>query len=307
MKTAIVTGASGFLGRALVRELVQQDYRVWAISRTKSNRMNSFPSQVEMISCDLSEIASLTQKLPGLPYDVFFHLAWSGVSGPERFDAALQLKNVQWTLDALRTAKELGCKRFLGSGSIMEYETEVAAHSPGCRPGMGYVYGSGKAAAHAMCMSLAAQLEIDLVWPIITNVYGPEERSPRLVNSTIQKCIRGESPQFTSGTQNYDFVYIEDAVRALRLIAEKGTPFHEYHIGSGKARPLKEFLLEMQAAIAPTLPFRFGDIPFTGINLPLERYDCSQTEAHTGFQSQISFSEGCRRTSAWWTTQRSAP
>ena len=64
---------------------------------------------------------------------------------------------------------------------------------------------------------------------------------------------------------------------------------------------MKEFLLEMQASIAPQLPFRFGDIPFTGIDLPLDRFDCSQTEADTGFRAEISFAEGCRRTMAWWT------
>ena len=44
---------------------------------------------------------------------------------------------------------------------------------------------------------------------MITNAYGVGERSPRMVNTTIQKCIRGEAPQFTAGTQNYDFVYID--------------------------------------------------------------------------------------------------
>ena len=55
------------------------------------------------------------------------------------------------------------------------------------------------------------------------------------------------APQFTAGTQNYDFVYIDDVARAFRLIGEKGKPFHEYLIGSSTARPLKEFLLEMKA------------------------------------------------------------
>ena len=59
-----------------------------------------------------------------------------------------------------------------------------------------HVYGGGKLIAHVMCMSVAAQLGIELVWPEITNAYGPGERSPRLVNTTVQKCLRGEAPQF---------------------------------------------------------------------------------------------------------------
>ena len=176
----------------------------------------------------------------------------------------------------------------------------AAAYAPGNRPGLGYIYGGGKLIAHVMCMSVAADIGIDLIWPEITNAYGAGERSPRLVNTTIQKCLRGEPPQFTAGTQNYDFVYIDDVARAFRLIGERGKPFHEYLIGSSTARPLKEFLLEMQSAVAPELDFQFGDLPFTGIDLPLSAFDCAQTQADTGFRAEISFAEGCKRTMAWW-------
>ena len=203
-------------------------------------------------------------------------------------------------MDALRTAKELGCRRFVCAGSIVEHETMAAAYTQGNRPGLGYIYGSGKLAAHTMCMSVAASIGIELVWPEITNAYGVGERSPRLVNTTIQKCIRGEVPQFTAGTQNYDFVYIDDVARAFRLIGENGKPFHEYLIGSSSARPLRKFLEEMQQAIAPELTFAFGDVPFTGVDLPLAAFDCTETERDTGFRAQVGFAEGCKQTMLWW-------
>ena len=59
------------------------------------------------------------------------------------------------------------------------------------------------------------------------------------------------------------------------------------------------FLLEMKKAIAPDLDFIFGDIPFAGVNLPLSRFDCSETERDTGFKAEISFAEGTKRTMVW--------
>lgn len=303
MKTVIITGANGFVGGALVKELLKYDYRIYALDREGCCGNLPQDPRVTFVPCDLAEMASLKDKLPAQEYDIFYHFAWVGSAGPARADTALQLQNAQWTVDSLRVAKELGCKRFVCAGSIMEHETMAAAYTQGNKPGMGYIYGGGKLIAHVMCMSVAAQIGIDLIWPEITNAYGVGERSPRMVNTTIQKCIRGEAPQFTAGTQNYDFVYIDDVARAFRLIGENGKPFHEYLIGSSTARPLKEFLLEMKSAIAPDLDFIFGDIPFTGIDLPLSKFDCSQTEADTGFRAEISFAEGCKRTMAWWKEQ----
>ena len=162
--------------------------------------------------------------------------------------------------------------RFVCAGSIMEYEVEQAVHTQGNKPGMTYIYGMGKHIAHCMCKSVAAEIGIELVWPMITNAYGAGELSPRFVNTTIRKIINGEALQFTAATQNYDFVYISDVARAFYLIARDGKPFFEYIIGSGHARPLKEFILEMQRELAPEAVPLFGDILFTGTDMPLDTF-----------------------------------
>lgn len=299
MESAIVTGANGFVGSALVRELLDNGMEVYAAVHG-GNRSNLPDAKgFHVVDFDLSDAAGLTGKIPFGACDTFYDFAWDGSAGSKRADVGLQLDNVRWTVDALRVSKELGCDRFLHAGSIMEHETMAAGYRDGNRPGQGYIYGCGKVAAHIMCMAVAAEMGVDLVWPEITNAYGPGERSPRLVNTTIRKCIDGVSPQFTSGTQNYDFVYIDDAARAFRLIGEHGEPFTEYLIGSSTARPLREFLIEMHDSIAPDLEFVFGDVPFTGVDLPLSYFDCSKTELDTGFRAQVSFAEGCRRTRDW--------
>lgn len=299
MKIAVVTGANGFVGSAVVRELLSNNYKVYAVVRNNHSDRLSDLDNVEIVNCELSDIDSLPGQITE-KCDVFYHFAWSGSAGKDRANTRLQLDNVQWSVESIRAAKKLGCSRFVFAGSIVEKECLAAAYTGGNRPGLGYIYGGGKVAAHILCSSVAAAEGIDLLWGEITNAYGVGEVSPRLVNSTIRKCIAGVSPEFTAGTQNYDFVYIDDVARAFRLIGENGKPFTSYVIGSSAAKPLKEFLIEMKDAIAPELPFKFGDVPFTGIDLPLSDFDCRKTEEDTGFKAGISFAEGCRRTFEWW-------
>lgn len=184
----------------------------------------------------------------------------------------------------------------------MEYEVEAVIHSQGSLPGMGYVYGMGKHIAHCMCKSVAASIGIDLLWPMITNAYGVGELSPRFVNTTLRKIISAKPLTFTAATQNYDFVYVNDVAKAFYLVAEKGKPFCEYMIGSGNARPLKEFILEMVEACDPTAKPLFGDVPYTGTNMPLDVFSIDAIVRDCGYMPEVTFSEGTKKTMEWLKT-----
>lgn len=298
MKRVIVTGANGFVGSAVIRELIKNDVEVLALCH-KIPEKKIISDLITYKEFELSKIEELKNIIINDYYDTFYHFAWVGSAGSDRSNTKLQLQNVQWTIDALNFAKSIGCKRFVSAGSIIEYETMRACYTDGNKPGLGYIYGSAKMSAHTMAMSIAANIGIDLIWAEITNAYGVGEISSRLINTTIRKIINKESPQFTSGTQNYDFVYIDDVARAFYLIGKNGKPFHSYLIGSGNAKPLKEFLLEMKESIAKDIDFIFGDVPFTGVNLDLSIFDTKKTEKDTGFKAEISFAEGVKRTYEW--------
>lgn len=299
MKNVIITGGSGFVGSNAVKCFLSQGCKVLCIDRTEKGPFEA--KGLTYLQCDVFNAEELRSELPS-GYDTFVHFAWAGSAGAARVDYNLQMKNALMTVECLKIAKEIGCTRFICAGSIMEYEVEAAIHTQGSHPGMGYIYGMGKHIAHCMCKSVAANIGIELVWPMITNAYGVGELSPRFVNTTLRKIINGEPLQFTAATQNYDFVYVSDVAKAFYLIAKNGKPFCEYMIGSGRARPLKEFILEMQQTLAPAATPVFGDIPFTGTNMPLSTFDVSETEKDTGFKAEIGFAEGTRMTMEWLRT-----
>lgn len=297
MEKVIITGGNGFVGSNTVKYFLSQGIKVLSVDLADKSSFEA--ENLTYLQCDVFNAEELKSKIPAGTYDTFVHFAWAGSAGTARVDYNLQMKNALMTVECLKVAKELGCTRFVCAGSIMEYEVEAAIHTQGSHPGMGYIYGMGKHIAHCMCKSVATNLEIELVWPMITNAYGVGELSPRFVNTTLRKIINGEPLQFTAATQNYDFVYVTDVARAFYLIAKNGKPFCEYMIGSGNAKPLKEFILEMQQALAPDAKPLFGDVPFTGTNMPLSTFSTDDTEKDTGFKAEVSFAEGTRMTMEW--------
>lgn len=299
MKNVVITGADGFVGSYTTEYFLEQGVQVLALGRSETPKRLMKHDNLIYKQCDIANIEELNVVMADKSYDTFIHFAWAGSAGTERVNYNLQMQNALNTVECLKIAKAQGCNRFICAGSIMEYEVEAAVHSQESRPGMGYIYGMGKHIAHCMCKSVAAEIGIDLIWPMITNAYGPGELSPRFVNTTIRKIINNEPLQFTAATQNYDFVYITDVAKAFYLIAKNGKPFCEYMIGSSNARPLREFILEMQQALAPDAVPIFGDVPFTGTNMSLNVFDSSKTEKDCGFRAEISFAEGTRLTMEW--------
>ena len=307
MKQAIVTGAGGFIGRALVEELLQHNYRVFAVLRGAGSNPWSHREDVVAVSCDLSHIANLETLIPNQNIHLFFHLAWEGISEGERSNLPLQLQNIQWAVDCVEVVANLGCRRMICAGSICEKEVLVTLEAQGKPLPHSYLYGSAKLTAHCMCSAVAGHRGIELLWPIITNAYGVGERSARLVNQSIRNMLQGKPLRFTKATQYYDFVYITDVARALRLIGERGKPFCEYLIGSSSPRPLREFLMEMRDVVAPEGNLEFGALPFTGEGLPLSVFDCRQTLQDTGFRPEVSFAQGIRQTADWIQKSLSKP
>ncbi|MGN0588628.1 MAG: NAD-dependent epimerase/dehydratase family protein [Ruminiclostridium sp.] len=295
MKSVIVSGANGFIGKTLVNSLLKKDYEVVAIDVCFDGALID-NEKVTCINVTDKEISELKKEIPPYDYVCFFHLAWTGTSGPSRTDYAVQLNNVKLTCDYIRLCSEIGCKRVIYASSINEMETYEYLQSDDIEPSGGYIYGSGKLAAHLMGETVAKLNDIEFIPVIITNIYGVGEKSARMIYTSIKKLIHKEHCSFTSGYQTYDFIYITDAINSIIAVAEKGKPFNRYYIGSGEPKPLREFLLEMRDIVDPDAEIGLGDIPFKGINISYDQFDLKKVEKDTGYINKIPFAQGIKMT-----------
>ena len=212
MKRALVTGAAGFLGRNLVQELLRQDYEVFALLR-EPDRFPMKHENLHLIACGMDEYASLGNREELRGVRVLFHLAWAGVSGPDSTDYALQLNNIKCACDLQTAAQALGIPCFAFADSIMEFEYQKAFDAGHFLLGLRSTYAVAKRTARELLQLRCANAGMTFVPLLISNVYGPGENSPRLVNTAIRALLAREHMSFTPSEQLYDFIYITDAVR----------------------------------------------------------------------------------------------
>ncbi|MBP1550102.1 MAG: NAD(P)-dependent oxidoreductase [Oscillospiraceae bacterium] len=300
MNKAIVTGANGFLGAALCSELAHKGICVTAVVRNEAEDITAIKNlpNIRIVYCDLKNFIDLAQYVSERDFDVCYHFAWAGVSGPARCDYELQINNVRFACDTLKACSDIGCRRFVFASSIMEYEVETVMNSTQT-PDSSTLYSSAKHVTNYMLRALAASLGIEYIRAVISNVYGPGETNPRLINSSLRKMMAGEHCSFSPGEQMYDFIYITDAAAAFAAIGEHGKTNHSYYIGSSQPKKLKEFLCEMRDQVDPDIEIGIGELSFNGVFLLYNEFDKAALENEIGFVPSVSFSEGIRNTIEW--------
>ncbi len=289
----LITGATGFIGTALCEEFVHNGHNVTAVIRPNSYKKKRLLKDVNVIELSIDKLSELTGS-----YDLFYHLAWNGSSGDERNDFEIQNSNIQYTADAIRAAKRCGCRKFIGAGSQAEYGVvHGLCNEDTTVPNPFMMYGAAKLASYHMGRVLAEQLEISFVWPRIYSVYGVGENEGTLISYVIKTLKEGGIPELSSCENMWDFMYITDCVRALKILGEKDLSNNEqyiYNVSHGEPKMLKIFVERIRDIISPSANLKFG---VKSLNVDRTFWlnpDIIHLKEATGFMPEVSFDDGIR-------------
>lgn len=301
MSKVFLTGGNGFIGTHLLNELLKRGNKVYLMILPEITDFSALPKDenLNLVECDLKEISKLPAICAERDFDVFYHLAWIGSAGPGRADYALQTGNVKWACDAVKAAAEMGAKKFVGAGSIMEDEADEYLTQDDVFPSANYIYSAAKLTAHQMCRVVAAANNIEFCWGKISNAYGEGDNTKRFLQTMAEKLAAGEECNTTEGKQFYDFIYVTEVAKAFADIGEKGKNGRSYYIGTNEVAPLKEFILKMKDITKSSSKINFGAVPFMGAMLGIEHFDNQKLKNDTGFEAKISFEDGFKRYLEW--------
>lgn len=273
MKKIVITGATGFIGVHLIKEWLQDDVELYAIIRPNSKNRKYIPitNNVHIVECEMSDYRLLINRIKYANY--FYHLAWEGVRTPYRDDEIIQRNNYKCSIEAIKVAKALGCTFFFGSGSQAEYglTNGIVDEEYPCNPNT--AYGKEKLNTYNDLKKLAKEYAMKFIWARIFSIYGPLDYPDTIIMSSLKKMKNNEPIEMTSGTHFWDYLYVEDAARAMRRFAIVDCDSGIYIMASGNYKPLNQFIISMKEIIGSQSELRFGIVPY-GLNEPISLTPC---------------------------------
>ncbi len=321
----IVTGGAGFIGSALVRHLVGKQCEVLNIDAlTYAGYLPSLSSvsqqaNYSFLNANICDRNAVEQAITDFRPDRIMHLAAEthvdrSIDGPSDFIAT----NVTGTVTLLEAALaywsglDVASKRAfrfvhvstdevygsLGEDGRFTEQTRYDPSSP---------YAASKASADHFARVWQRTYGLPVVVSNCSNTYGPFQFPEKLIPLTILNALAGEPlPVYGRGENVRDWIYVDDHVRALDLIADRGRPGETYNVGSGSERTNIDVVRFICAVLDRLLPAdgpREELIEFVADRPGHDtRYaiDSSKIERELGWRPEVSFENGIERTVRWY-------
>lgn len=314
----VVTGATSFIGIAVIKCLLEQGHEVVAVVRPHSANLGKLEDacgerqgNLKVFELPLAELDRLPRMLDNCilekncrlhgdeetcSADAWLHLGWDGVGSAGRSDVVVQEQNIGNTLRAINVAYELGVSRFLFTGSQAEYgiHRDTITEESDCQPVS--EYGKAKLVVSERAGQLCQNLGMEYIHTRIFSVYGPGDHPWSLVNTCLDTWTAGEIMSLGECTQQWNFLYIDDAADAIALLLTKPeVPSGIYNVAGSDTRVLREFVEEMYRLCGSRGSFQYG-LRAPNAEGPASLIpDISKLEQATGWKPQVDFSDGIKR------------
>jgi dTDP-glucose 4,6-dehydratase len=305
-ENVLVTGGAGFIGSALVRELLKEDANVIVydnfIYGDRSNLMEVEDS-IKIVSGDvLSWKIYHTIKEYKVKY--VFHLAAEPYiprcyDNPEKFFDV----NVKGTMNVLMACKTLDVKRIVHFSSSEVYGTAQYIPMDEKHPTLPLsTYAVSKLAADRLCFVFHHEHGIPVIILRPFNSYGPRETQPYVIPEIISQLARGNVVKLGNIKAKRDFTYVEDIARGAIAVMKSDIPDGEVvNLGSNKTYSVEELAhLVGELMGYDDIEIKIESSRLRPLDVDVLQCDYSKAKKYTGWEPKVDIREGLKRTIEWY-------
>lgn len=292
MNRILLTGASGFVGARVARQLVEQGRDVALLLRPSSDtrRIDDLLGRCTIVRGDLADLGAVRAPIEAFRPEATVHIAWEGVKGADR-DSQVHLRNVSSSIDLYRLTQALGAGRFVGLGSQAEYGPAPGRIDENAPARPTHCYGAAKLATALLLERSAVASGRGFAWLRLFSSYGPDDDPTWLLPYLTRSLLAGEKPKVTRAEQVWDYIHVDDVARGV-IAAVDARASGIFNLGSGRALPLRQIIEILRDLIDPTLPIGFGEIDYRADQVMHLEADIGALRAATGWAPRVSIEDG---------------
>ena len=257
----LVTGATGFVGRHVVPQLLQRGHTVTAVARdeAKARQFNWFDS-IRFAACDIHRSAS-NQMGSFVAQDAVIHLAWPGL--PNYGSAFHVEKNLPGSYRFLKSLVEAGVRQVLVTGTCGEYGLQSGALSEDIPPAPVTQYALAKDTLHKYLQALQQQHRYVLQWARLFYMYGPGQHANSLLSQLDSALDRGDAIfNMSGGEQLRDYLPIEDVAFRLVSLLEHPDCAGTINICSGEPISVRRLVMQHLTKRGRDIQLNAGYYPY---------------------------------------------
>lgn len=306
-KRVLVTGGAGFLGQYVVDLL-----------KKKGCKHIFVPLQQEY---DLRKASAIKRALKEGDPNIIIHLAAvvGGIGANQRHPGSFFYDNIMMGVQLMEKARKYGVQKFVGIGTICAYPKFASVPFKEEDLWNGYPeetnapYGLAKKMLLVQSQAYRQEYGFNSIYLLPVNLYGPgdnfSESSSHVIPAIIKKCVdakRAKSPTITlwgTGKATREFLYVEDAANAIVLASELYNGAEPVNIGASREISIKDL-----GELIVRLTGYQGKIVWDTTKpdgQPRRKLDTTRALKYFGFQAQMSFEEGLKKTIRWYQNQPS--
>jgi nucleoside-diphosphate-sugar epimerase len=278
MKT-LITGASGFIGRALLRQNLIGELHV------TSRVYTSLPAGITGHFGDLGD-KEFVKYLAEQQFERVIHLAWQGLPNLSEGNNLRNLKTSKQFLEILASS---GVEDFHIAGSCLEYGDKSGQLNEG-------VIGeniSDFASAKIELLEFVAGLGVAYKWHRIFYAYGPFQHDNSVLSSAFLSAKNGVSLKLSNPNISRDFVYVDDVAKAISRLIETTGVSGIFNIGSGKSTTVKYLVDTLKSKMG----FEVQNQAFE--ESPALTADINKITKTCGWTPEVSIEQGVKKFVDW--------
>jgi GDP-L-fucose synthase len=315
-KTVMITGGRGFLGSHLVNELTRQGSRVAEVPRRGDipQGINIWvPRSKEFDLTRERDVISLFERIRP---DVVIHLAavCGGIGINREKPGTFYYRNLMMGALMMEHARTCGVQKFVAIGTICAYPKHATVPFREEDLWSGYPeetnapYGIGKKVMLVQAQAYRQEFGLNAIYLLPVNLYGPGDNfdpsSSHVIPALIRKCLeakRSGSPMIEvwgTGTATREFLFVEDAARAIALATEHYDEPEPVNIGAGFEIAIKDLVNLIVELTGYEGGVRWNSAYPDG--QPRRMLDCTRARLGFGFVAETGFREGLLRTIHWY-------